>query len=205
MKGAFAVTIQAFGRMRGRRFTLTATGCRRILGVIAMLVAGVRASTAQPDLKIIGQLRDEGQYRSHVAETLVYLTEVIGPRLSGSPAMLRASKWTRDKLAELGLENAHIEPWGTFLPGWTLDRFSAQVLHPRCVPLIAFPKAWSPGLPATLEAEAVYFDATDKASVERYRGTLRCKIVLNGAVRKIGVQFEPDAKRHTDEDVLDVP
>lgn len=147
---------------------------------------------------------DEGLNRSQLMETLIHLTDVIGPRLSGSPAMRRANDWTRAKLAEWGLENAHLESWGTFLPGWMLERFFAQVLEPRCVPLIAFPKAWSPGPPAMLEAEAVYFDATDKAGLERHRGALRGKIVLNGPVREIGLHFEPDAKRKTDKDLLEL-
>ena len=44
--------------------------------------------------------------------TLSYLTDVIGPRLTGSPNMKRANEWTRDKLAAWGLENAHLESVG---------------------------------------------------------------------------------------------
>ncbi len=43
--------------------------------------------------------------------TLGYLTDVIGPRLTGSPGLTRANEWTRDKLAGWGLENAHLESW----------------------------------------------------------------------------------------------
>jgi hypothetical protein len=115
------------------------------------------ASASDP----VERIRDEGLHRSQAMETLVYLTEVIGPRLSGSPGMRRANDWARAKLTDWGLENAHLESWGTFLPSWTLKRFSAQVVRPRCIPLIAFPKAWSRGLSRTLEAEAVYFDVGD--------------------------------------------
>ena len=59
--------------------------------------------------------------------TMSYLTDVIGPRLTGSPNMKRANEWTRDKLAAWGLANAHLEAWGPFGRGWTLKRFSAQV------------------------------------------------------------------------------
>ena len=93
----------------------------------------------------IERIKDEALNKSQVMETLSYLTDVIGPRLTASPDMKRANEWTRDKLASWGLENAHLEKWGPFGKGWTLKKFSIQVVEPQCIPLIAFPKAWSPG------------------------------------------------------------
>ena len=74
-------------------------------------------------------------------ETLGYLTDVIGPRLTGSPQMKRANDWTRDKLESWGLTNAHLEAWGPFGYGWTLQRFSAAVIEPQYIPLKAYPNA----------------------------------------------------------------
>ncbi len=78
-------------------------------------------------------------------QTLSYLSDVIGPRLTASPGMKRANEWTRDQLTKWGLQNAHLESWGPFGRGWTLKKFSAQVVEPLAIPLIAYPKAWSPG------------------------------------------------------------
>src|SRR5207253_3663596 len=74
----------------------------------------------------IARIKEEGMKRSQVMQTLEYLTDVIGPRLTGSPQMMRANEWTRDKLKSWGLENAQLEAWGPFGRGWTLKRFSAQ-------------------------------------------------------------------------------
>ena len=102
--------------------------------------------------------------------TMSYLTDVIGPRLTGSPNMKRANEWTRDKLAAWGLANAHLEAWGPFGRGWSLKRFSAQVIAPQCIPLIGFPKAWSPGIEGTLEAPVVYFDAKIRGRIRQIQG-----------------------------------
>ena len=96
----------------------------------------------------IQRIKDEGMKRSQVMQTLSYLSDVIGPRLTASPGMKRANEWTRDQLTKWGLQNAHLEPWGPFGRGWTLKRFSAQVIEPQAIPLIAYPKAWSPGFAA---------------------------------------------------------
>ena len=114
--------------------------------------------------------------------TLSYLTDVIGPRLTGSPNLKRANEWTRDKLAAWGLVNARLEGWGPFGRGWSLNRFSAQVVAPQCIPLIGFPKAWSPGLDGKLEARVVYFDAKSEAEFVKFKGKLKGAIVLTGRV-----------------------
>src|SRR5437870_2156384 len=151
----------------------------------------------------IAKIRDEGLNRSQVMQTLSYLSDVIGPRLTASPNMKRACEWTRDTMAKWGLQNAHLEPWGPFGRGWTLKHFSAQVTEPQDFPLIAYPKAWSPSIevmrqetttavskkkkaasmtPAqpsnTVNAEVVYFDAKDEADMARFEGKLQGKIVL---------------------------
>lgn len=102
-------------------------------------------ATPQTD-DVIAKIKDEGMNRSQVMQTLSYMTDVIGPRLTNSPGLKRANEWTRDTLTKWGLENARLEAWGPFGRGWTLKRFSAQIVEPQSIPLIAYPKAWSPSV-----------------------------------------------------------
>src|SRR5688572_1096904 len=104
-----------------------------------------RPAAPTPTPTEVDRIKDEGLNRSQVMQTLSYLTDVIGPRLTNSPGMKRANEWTRDQMAKWGLQNAHLEAWGPFGRGWTLKRFSAQVTEPQAIPLIGYPKAWSPG------------------------------------------------------------
>src|SRR5689334_24910321 len=84
----------------------------------------------------IARIKDEGMNRSQVMQTLSYLTDVIGPRLTGSPNLKRANEWTRDTMTKWGLQNAHLEAWGAFGRGWSVDRFSSQVYEPQCFLLL---------------------------------------------------------------------
>ena len=96
---------------------------------VALLLAGAQfcgAQTASTN-DAIARIKDEGMNRSKVMETILYLTEVIGPRLTASPGLRRANDWTKDRLAGWGLENAHLEAWGPFGYGWSLKRFSAEI------------------------------------------------------------------------------
>ena len=152
----------------------------------------------------IDRIKDEGLNRSQLMATLSYLTDVIGPRLTGSPGLKRANEWTCQTLNKWGLANAHLEAWGPFGKGWTLKRFSAQVVEPQCIPLIAFPKAWSPSTNGVLTAPVVYFDAKSEADFEKFKGKLKGAIVLTGPPREVSARFEPLASRKTDKDLLEL-
>ncbi|MFN3649994.1 MAG: M20/M25/M40 family metallo-hydrolase [Armatimonadota bacterium] len=184
---------------------------RTFLSALSLLAAGVVALPSQaqrpaerPGPDPVALIRAEGLQRSQVMETLEYLTDAIGPRLTGSPGMKRANEWTRDRLSSWGLQNAKLEPWGPFGRGWSLERFSMQVTEPQAIPLIAYPKAWSPGTNGTLKADVVYLEAKTEADLEQYRGKLKGKIVLVTPPREVAAHFEPEAARYSDSALLDL-
>ncbi len=149
----------------------------------------------------IEKIKDEGMKRSQVMATLSYLSDVIGPRLTGSPNMKRANEWTRDQLTKWGLKNAHLESWGPFGRSWELKEFAAQVIAPQTIPLIAFPKAWSPGVNIS-NGEVVYVDAKNEADLQRFKGNLRGKIILTSVMRDVPARFEAPGKRLTEKQLL---
>ena len=160
------------------------------------------AATPTPDPNDpITRIREEGLKRSHVMETLSYLTDVIGPRLTASSNMKRANDWTRDQLTKWGLQNAHLEEWGPFGRGWALKSFSAEVVEPQSIPLLAFPLAWSPPANVPL-ADVVYLDAKNEADLARFKGQLRGKIVMFGPARELEAQFDAPATRLTEKQLL---
>ncbi len=208
---------------------------RRTLGVFlvyAILLPTLAIGQTAPKIyeaprDVLDKIRDEGTKNSQIMKTLSYLSDVIGPRLTASPGMKRANEWTRDTLAAFGLQNAHLEEWGPFGRGWTLKRFSAMVDGPTAFPLIAYPKAWSPGTdtliaPPAAEpsrkgktqpppaaapgtaytSEVVRFNPASEAEMGQYKGKLKGKIVLLGAPRDIPARFEAPGKRYTEAELL---
>ncbi len=151
---------------------------------------------------VIDRIRDEGMNKSQVMQTLSYLTDVIGGRLTNSPSMKRANEWTRDTMAKWGMQNAHLEAWGPFGRGWSLKGFSAQVIEPTVFPVIAYPKAWSPSTKGVVTSEVVYFDAKTEADFEKYKGKLAGKIVLvSSGIRDVKADFGGMGTRRTDEEL----
>ena len=163
-----------------------------------------KTDAPKPSEDPIERIKEEGLKHSQVMKTLSHLTDVIGPRLTASPALKEANEWTRDTLKGWGLENAHLEAWGPFGKGWTLKRFSAQIIEPQCIPLIAYPKAWTPGVDGTLVGEVVYFDAKTEEDFAKFKGKLHGAIVLTSPPPEVTAHFEPLGNRKTDKQLLDL-
>jgi hypothetical protein len=148
---------------------------------------------------VLMRIREEGLKQSKASDTLDYLCNVIGPRLTASPNLRRAADWTSGTLGGWGLSNAHLETWGPFGRGWSLKQFSIQVTEPTTIILNGYPKAWSTGFDQPLEVEVVYVDAKSEAGLAKYKGKLAGKIVLLGPVRQPELPMTPAATRHSDE------
>ena len=153
----------------------------------------------------IERIKEEALNKSQVMATLSHLTDVIGPRLTASPGMKQANEWTKGQLTKWGLENAHLEKWGTFGKSWTLKRFSIQVVEPQCIPLIAFPKAWSPGVLGPVVGEVIDLDAVKtEADLEKLKGKLKGAFVLVSPPSDAEAHFEPLGSRLTDKELLEL-
>ena len=162
---------------------------------------GAQQPAPDPNDPIV-RIKDEGMNRSQVMQTLSYLSDVIGPRLTASPGMKRANNWTRETLEKWGMQNAHLEAWGPFGRGWSLKRFSAQVVDPLNIPLIAYPKAWSPATKGAITGNVVYLDAKTEADLEKYRGKLKGAIVLTQTPRELKARFAPLGTRQDEKSLL---
>ncbi|MEJ7709364.1 MAG: M20/M25/M40 family metallo-hydrolase [Pyrinomonadaceae bacterium] len=97
-----------------------------------------------------------------------------------------------------------MEAWGPFGRGWSLERFSAQITEPYYTPLIAYPKAWSPGTDGPVSGQAIYVDARDEAGLQKYTGQLKGAIVLLGSERELKAHFEPLGARLSEKELLDL-
>jgi hypothetical protein len=136
----------------------------------------------QIDKRILAQIKTEGFQNSQSMETLGYLTDVFGPRLTNSQNLRNAKAWMRDKMVALGFQNVQIEPWGTWGQGWNLERFSVEMTAPTYDRLVAYPLAWTPSTNGIVAGEPVYVSVRSSSDFAKYKGKLNGAIVMNGSV-----------------------
>ena len=148
---------------------------KRTLAALAATVVCLSTAQAQ-DPAALARIRDEGMNRSHVVEMFNHLTNVIGPRLTGSPAFKQAIDWSAATLTAYGLSGVHTESW-PFGRGWTLEKFTLEMIAPRYFPLIAYPEAWTPSMAGEIVATPEYIGDFANADAVKARD-LRGAIVL---------------------------
>ena len=102
-----------------------------VAAAAAILVAGALAlAEERPDQNVIWKIRQEGSSNSRILPTLHVLTDVYGPRLTGSPNLKAAGEWALQQMRDWGLKNAHLEPWDFGHAGWLNERLVAHLVSP---------------------------------------------------------------------------
>lgn len=176
------------------------------IALIACLALGFgsNAQVAQEkvDLEVVNKIKAEGLERSQVMETLSWLTDVHGPRLTNSTGYKVAAEWAKTKLASWGLQNSHLEAWGPFGRGWTLNGFTANMTKPVYSPIIAYPKAWSGSTNGVVRGQVIYLKANTEEELAQYKGKLKGAIVLVSPAVEVKARFAAPGTRLTDEQLL---
>jgi len=139
------------------------------------------------DTKILDQVKSD---QAELKSNMKYLTDRIGPRLTGSPQLDRASRWTLERFKEIGLSNAHLEPW-TIANSWTRGPATGRILSPTEATLTMATAGWSPSTNGTIRG-AVLGLAYDKLEdLDKYRGKLKGAIILLGHPREMEAPGNP--------------
>jgi hypothetical protein len=159
---------------------------RRLALVVALAAFTVEPASAQEklDWATLGRIRDEGFRRSQVMETAAQLTDVHGPRLTGSPQYKKAADWARQQLEAWGLANAHLESW-PFGRGWSFERCTAHVVSPMSFPLVALPKAWTAGTDGPVRGKVMRVKVESEADIEAFKGKVAGMVLWVGQPREL--------------------
>jgi len=186
---------------------------RKWLGVLiaSLLVAALVSVQAQERIAqdIYWKIRQEGTDHSQVMRTVRVLTDLYGPRLTGSPNVKAAGEWAIQQMAAWGLKNGHLEPWDFGHPGWLNERLSAHIVSPVKDALVTEALAWTPGTNGPVRAAAVRLTLPQRptqedltAYFEQVKGTVKDRVVLVGPPRQVLVSFNLIPLRRENSDVL---
>jgi hypothetical protein len=178
-----------------------------IVIALSALLAPV-AAQVQTAADITAKIRVEENGHSQIMRTLHVLTDVYGPRVTGSPSLKAAGEWAIKQMASWGFSNGHLEPWDFGHPGWVNERFSAHIVSPVKDQLTAEVVAWTPGTEGTVVAQAVQLAMPARptpselaAFLDIQRDHVKGRIVLVGEHSAVPVTITPPAKRRPDDQV----
>ena len=174
----------------------------------ALGAATVRTASAGSDPATIKKIIDEGRTHSELMKNFEYLTDVIGPRLTGSNKFKRAAEWTAKRMRDYGLQNVHLESW-PFGRGWQRGIAYGRMTVPHEMQLDFRSYAWTPGTRGKVAGKVVVLDASTEDDLEKYKGKLAGAFVIPWEPPKAEPDFNPQPARMSDkefkEDETSVP
>jgi hypothetical protein len=139
-----------------------------------------------------GRIREEGLAHSRVMDYATALFDDIGPRLTGSPNLTKAYKWTSDQFTAMGCSNVHLDSWGDFGMGWRQIATSADMALPDTAVFIAQATPWSPPTNGALHASVIAVpNLESEKDFDAWKGKLSGKIILYGKPPAINPSPEP--------------
>jgi carboxypeptidase Q len=143
---------------------------------------------AAADAQILGEVRDH----SEAMQNLEYISDSIGPRLTGSPQLKQANDWTAEVMKKYGLVNVHLEPW-TIEHSWARGTATARIVAPAEHPLTIASAGWAPGTKGTVRGPVVFFDAKTKDDFAKYKGKLKGVMVITSEPQPLSPPRAEDA------------
>lgn len=150
---------------------------RPLIALMLLLGPGTLAAQTAVDTAGAGALIAQAMDRSEVMANLRQLTDVIGPRLSGSAAMRRANDWTAERFRAYGL-TAALEPY-TFGVTWQRGSATLRLVEPFTREITAHSWAWTTGTAGKALAGAVVLaDLSTPDSLAAYQARVRGAWVL---------------------------
>ncbi len=152
------------------------------------------------DLNVVHQIKSEAFNNSQVMDTMFYLCDVNGPRLSGSPGYKKAANFIKTRFTEHGITDVKFEEF-EFGRGWQHSKFAAHMIEPAYSEMIGFPLAWTPGTNGPVRGDAIHAPLRTAADLEKWKGKLKEKIVLVDAPRTLEMPDKPFGKRYTADDL----
>ena len=181
---------------------MTTTFAFRLVVTSVLILGSTPVARLQDaDADRLAQVRREAVERSSVLTYAFYLTDVHGPRLTGSPSFRRAAAWARQTMIDIGLTNVEMmsatsPEWSE--PGWGYTRYAVRLVEPTFATLDAIPSPWSPPTPGRVVGEPVFFQTPGRSglsvdeTIARFKGKLRGRILmLSDQIRPIDDAWRP--------------
>ena len=191
---------------------------KRILLGFAFGATLLAQNAGEPnDLALVGRIKTEAFEKSRVMDTMGYLTDVYGPRLTASPGFRGAADWAVKRLQGYGVQNVRLEKWGSFGRSWSLKQASLEITEPAYAALDAAPLAWSDSTSGTVSGELIFApfgpagtqdpkrlaENLDKY-IAQWKGKLKGKIVLFSPASTLRPVIQPLFARYSDKELSDL-
>lgn len=170
--------------------------------ITALLFAGFSA-TSQTTSQALSKINTEGFQKSRVMNLVSDLSDVYGPRLSGTNQYFTAAEWAKKTMENWGMDTVYFEKYCDDCMGWEVTSFNVEMTAPAYMKIQAYPYAWTESSKDVQTGDLIWIENyADLEKVKKqWSGKLQGKTVLIGSAPEQNLLFDALSNRFTEEQI----
>lgn len=170
--------------------------------ITAFLFVGY-ATIAQTKSQALAKINTEGFQKSQVMSLISDLSDVYGPRLTGTNQYYAAAEWAKKTMENWGVDKVYFENYCDDCMGWEVKSFNVEMTEPAYMKIQAYPYAWTEPSNGVQIGNLIWIQShTDLEKVKkRWSGKLQGKTILIGSAPEQNMLFEALSTRFTEDQI----
>ncbi len=173
------------------------------LSIVFLFIGG--SVIAQTKSEALSKINTEGFQQSQVMSLISDLSDVYGPRLTGTDQYYTAAEWAKTTLEDWGVDKVYFEKYCDDCMGWEVKSFNVEMTEPAYMKIQAYPYAWTESSDGVQIGDLIWIESyTDLEKVKKqWSGKLQGKTILVGSPPEQNMLFEALSTRFTDEQITE--
>ncbi len=172
--------------------------------ITAFLFVGF-SSFSQPNSQALAKINTEGFQRSKVMSLVSDLSDVYGPRLTGTNQYYTAAEWAKKTMENWGVDKVYFENYCNDCMGWEVKSFNVEMTEPAYMKIQAYPYAWTESSDGVQTGDLIWIESysdLDKVK-QQWGGKLNGKTILIGSAPKQNMLYDALSTRFTADQIED--
>ena len=172
--------------------------CSKVLVLVFLLVGFLAIGQSKP--LVLSKINTEGFQKSQVMGLISDLSDVYGPRLTGTDQYYEAAEWAKKTMETWGVDKVYFENYCDDCMGWEVKSFNVEMTAPAYMKIQAYPYAWTESSNGEQIGDLVSIE--NHADLEKVKkqwsGKLQGKTILIGAAPERNMLFDALSTRFTE-------
>ncbi|MCK0191874.1 M20/M25/M40 family metallo-hydrolase [Arenibacter sp. F20364] len=151
----------------------------------------------------LSKINTEGFQGSQVMSLVSDLSDVYGPRLTGTDQYYFAADWAKRTMENWGIDKVYFENYCDDCMGWEVKSFNVEMTAPTYMKIQAYPYAWTESSKGVEIGDLIWIESyTDLDKVKKqWSGKLQGKTILIGSTPEQNMLFEALSNRFTSDQI----
>ena len=158
---------------------------------------------SQSTSQALSKINTEGFQKSQVMSLISDLSDVYGPRLTGTNQYYTAAEWAKKTMENWGVDKVYFENYCDDCMGWEVKSFNVEMTEPAYMKIQAYPYAWTESSNGVQIGDMIWIENwSDLEQIKKqWAGKLQGKTILIGSTPEQNMLFDPLSTRHTEEQI----